>query len=111
MEIHEYEKPRIRTPENQMKITKNKFANEEVVLDFHEYEGCEFTSCRFVVLGYGPFALNQCEVTSCEFTFAGPAASTIQTMSTIYHNLGEQGKQLIEGTFDQIRNAGSSNQS
>jgi hypothetical protein len=26
-------------------------------------------------------------------------------MSTIYHNIGEQGKQLIEGTFDQIRNA------
>jgi hypothetical protein len=46
-------------------------------------------------------------VTNCEFTFAGPAASTIQTMSTIYQNLGEQGKQLIEGTFDQIRNAGA----
>jgi hypothetical protein len=24
---------------------------------------------------------------------------------TIYHNIGEQGKQLIEGTFEQIRNA------
>jgi hypothetical protein len=106
MESHGHGKPRTQTPENQMKITKNKFANEEVVLDFHEYESCEFTNCRFVVLGYGPFALNQCEVTNCEFTFAGPAASTIQTMSTIYQNLGEQGKQLIEGTFDQIRNAG-----
>jgi hypothetical protein len=90
-----------------MKISKNNFSNEEVVLDFHEYESCHFTNCRFVVLGYGPFALNQCEVTNCEFTFAGPAASTIQTMSTIYHNIGEQGKQLIEGTFEQIRNAGA----
>ena len=45
-----------------MKISNNKFANEEVVLDFHEYESCHFTNCRFVVLGYGPFALNQCEV-------------------------------------------------
>lgn len=89
-----------------MKISKNKFSNEEVVLDFHEYESCEFTNCRFVVLGYGPFALNQCEVTNCEFTFAGPAASTIQTMTTIYHNIGEQGKALIEGTFESIRNAG-----
>ena len=89
-----------------MKISKNTFTNEEVVLDFHEYEACNFTNCRFVVLGYGPFSLNQCEVTNCEFTFAGPAASTIQTMSTIYHNIGEQGKQLIEGTFEQIRNAG-----
>jgi hypothetical protein len=90
-----------------MKISKTNFANEEVVLDFHEYEACQFTNCRFVVLGYGAFALNQCEVTNCEFTFAGPAASTIQTMSTIYHNIGEQGKQLIEGTFEQIRNAGA----
>ena len=90
-----------------MKISKNTFANEEVVLDFHEYEGCTFDKCRFVVLGYGPFALNQCEVVNCEFTFAGPAASTIQTLSTIYHEMGEQGKNLIEGTFEQIRNAGA----
>lgn len=90
-----------------MKISKNQFSNEEVVLDFHEYEACTFTNCRFVVLGYGAFALNQCEVVNCEFTFAGPAASTIQTMSTIYHNIGEQGKQLIEGTFETIRNAGA----
>ena len=86
-----------------MKITKNKFANEEVVLDFHEYETCEFTNCRFVVLGYGAFALNKCEVKNCEFSFAGPAASVIQTMATIYNNLGEQGQKLIEGTFDSIR--------
>jgi hypothetical protein len=59
-----------------------------------------------VVLGYGAFALNQCEVTNCEFTFAGPAASVVQTMATIYHSLGEQGRNLIEGTFEQIRNAG-----
>ncbi len=89
-----------------MKITQNNFSNEEVILDFHEYEGCTFTKCRFVVLGYGPFSLNACEVVNCEFTFAGPAASTIQTMTTIYHNIGDQGKQLIEGTFESIRNAG-----
>lgn len=93
-----------------MKISKNQFTNEEVVLDFHEYEGCTFTNCRFVVLGYGAFALNQCEVTNCEFTFAGPAASTIQTMSTIYNNIGEQGKALIEGTFDTIRKGGNAPQ-
>ena len=89
-----------------IKISNTKFANEEVVLDFHQYESCEFTNCRFVVLGYGAFALNQCEVKNCEFSFAGPAASVIQTMATIYHSLGDQGKALIEGTFDQVRNAG-----
>jgi hypothetical protein len=88
-----------------MKISKHDFSNEEVILDFHEYESCVFKNCKFVVLGYGPFALNQCEVVNCEFHFAGPAASTIQTMTTIYHNIGEQGKQLIEGTFESIRNA------
>lgn len=89
-----------------MKISNNQFANEEVVLDFHEYDTCTFTNCRFVVLGYGAFALNKCEVTNCEFTFAGPAASVVQTMATIYHSLGDQGKALIEGTFEQVRNAG-----
>lgn len=92
-----------------MKISNHKFTSEEVVLDFHEYDTCEFTNCRFVVLGYGAFALNKCEVTNCEFTFAGPAASVIQTMATIYHNLGDQGQKLIEGTFDQIRNASGAN--
>lgn len=87
-----------------MKITNNNFSNEEIVLDFHEYESCSFTNCRFVVLGYGAFALNQCEVVNSEFTFAGPAASTIQTMSTIYNNIGEQGKALVEATFESIRN-------
>ncbi len=87
-----------------MKISNNQFNKEEVVLDFHEYEGCTFTDCRFIVLGYGAFAMNQCEVNNCEFSFAGPAASTIQTMSTIYNNIGEQGKNLIEGTFENIRN-------
>ena len=58
-----------------------------------------------MVLGYGPFVLTQGEVGHCEFTFAGPAASTVQTMSTIYHSLGDQGKQLIEATFASIRNA------
>ena len=90
-----------------MKISNNNFTSEEVILDFHEYESCQFTNCRFVVLGYGPFSLNQCEVVNCEFTFAGPAASVIQTMTTIYHNIGDQGKALIEGTFDSIRNAGA----
>lgn len=90
-----------------MKISKATFSQEEVVLDFHEYEGCTFTNCRFVVLGYGPFALNNCEVTACEFSFAGPAASTIQTMHMIYNNLGDQGKALIEGTFSSIRGAGN----
>ena len=90
-----------------MNIRNHQFANEEVILDFHQYDQCSFTNCRFVVLGYGTFALNQCEVTNCEFSFAGPAASVVQTMATIYHSLGDQGKNLIEGTFQQIRNAAS----
>ena len=28
-------------------------------------------------------------------------------MTSIYHNIGEPGQKLIEGTFDQIRNAGA----
>ena len=88
-----------------MKIQKILFTNEEVILDFHEYLGCKFENCRFVVLGYGAFTLSECEVINCEFSFSGPAASTIQTMATIYHHLGDQGKQLIEGTFETIRNA------
>ncbi len=87
-----------------MKIVEHDFGNQEVILDFHEYENCQFRNCRFVVLGFGPFSLNKCEVIDCQFTFAGPAANTIQTMTAIYHNNGDQGRQLIEATFAAIRN-------
>ncbi|MBC8128586.1 MAG: hypothetical protein H8M99_15715 [Gloeobacteraceae cyanobacterium ES-bin-144] len=87
-----------------MKISNNKFANEEVVLDFHQYESCEFTNCRFVILGHGAFTFNDCHVSNCEFSFAGPAASTINTLGMIYRSLGDQGKTLVEATFNQIRN-------
>jgi hypothetical protein len=88
-----------------MKIVKNSFANEEVLLDFHEYEQCKFRDCRFVVLGYGPFSLNQCEVVNCSFNFAGPADNTIRMMANMYHNNGDQGRQLIEGIMENIRKA------
>lgn len=87
-----------------MKISNTTFSNEEVILDFHQYDTCTFNGCRFVILGYGTFALNDCQVNNCEFTFAGPAASTIQTMANIYA-IGEGGKNLVEGTFEQIRSA------
>ena len=90
---------------NLMKIVKNKFVNEEVLLDFHEYAACEFRDCRMVILGHGPFLLTKCKVINCTFNFAGPAAKTVQTMSAIYHLSGDQGKQLIEATFDNIRKA------
>lgn len=90
-----------------MKIVKNSFANEEVILDFHEYEQCKFHDCRFVVLGYGPFAINNCEINNCAFHFAGPALNTIQTMSAMYHNNGEQGRQLIESLIENIRKGGN----
>ncbi|MGD7653171.1 MAG: hypothetical protein ACQCXQ_08150 [Verrucomicrobiales bacterium] len=92
-----------------MKIRNHQFDSEEVVLDFHDYEGCEFNKCRFVVLGYGPFTLNKCEVHSCEFSFAGPAAGTIQTMANIYR-IGDQGKALIEATFESIRSGRTTGQ-
>ena len=94
-----------------MKIVKNSFANEEVLLDFHEYEQCKFRDCRFVVLGHGPFTLNQCEVVNCAFNFAGPALNTIQIMNAMYHNNGEQGRQLIEGIFENIRKTNPAAQS
>jgi hypothetical protein len=93
-----------------MKISNVTFQNEEVILDFHEYHTCNFISCRFVILGYGPFALNGCEITTCEFSFAGPALNTVQTLGTIYNSFGEQGKALVEGAFNGIRNTGGQSQ-
>jgi hypothetical protein len=83
-----------------MRIQEHTFENQEVVLDFHEFDHCVFTKCKMKVFGYGPFTLANSEITDCRWEFAGPAASTIQVMTMLYHG---GAKDLIEATIANIR--------
>jgi hypothetical protein len=55
-------------------FTDCKFQNTIVVLDGHEYIGCEFLECRIVVTR-GNFVLKNSSFDSCTFEFGGEAAN------------------------------------
>jgi len=85
-----------------MLIREHIFENQDVVLDFHEYDHCEFKNCRMIVYGFGRFQLTNNRITDCQWVLAGPAQTTIQLMGTLYHG---GGKELVESWFSEIKSA------
>jgi hypothetical protein len=48
------------------RIKNQKFENESVVLDFHEFTACEFRNCQMIFLGYGFFGFNGGKLENCK---------------------------------------------
>lgn len=87
---------------------RNTYSGQTIRIDGNYYEDCIFLNCR---LEYG--ATDEVGFVSCEFrdsvwSFVGNAASTVNFMTGLYHGMGENGRDLIEKTFDQIRAGGVS---
>jgi hypothetical protein len=76
------------------------FTNERVVLDGNDYRNCTFTNCHMVFNGTAPVSLHGISFISCQWTFDGPAGLTINFMTALYH---AGMKELIDGTFENIR--------
>lgn len=79
------------------------FLSERVLMDGNEFRRCTFTDCQLVFRGEQPFVLDQCMIQDPEWVLDGPAANTIQFLTTAYHSMGEAGVRLIEATFNNIR--------
>lgn len=90
-----------------VRLKGNKFNNDRILIDNSEFADCEFHNCTIVYSGSGPVGLNSCAFYSCQWEFTGAANNTINFMASLYHGLGEAGKELIEKTFDNIRSKGS----
>jgi Predicted nucleotide-binding protein containing TIR-like domain len=88
-----------------MKYQGEHFSDGSVQLDGNEYYECVFTRMAMVYSAISPVVLQGCEFHDCKWNFDGPAALAVRFMSGIYNGLGEDGKQLIENTFDNIRDA------
>ena len=85
-----------------MRVINRTFTDDEVVLDFHDFDGCTFTNCTLVFHGYGPVGLDSCTFKDCSWKFDGPAAATVSFMTAI-HKQGGGGRELIEATIKTIR--------
>jgi hypothetical protein len=79
------------------------FENETVVIDGNEYRACKFHRCQMVYNG-GEFPkLIDCNCSECAWGFDDAAGRTISFMRAMYQGGGSGGKELIEGTFRNIR--------
>jgi hypothetical protein len=86
-----------------MKFKDKNFKNEKIDIDFNQFSNCQFDSCTLVFHGYGVIGMDGCSFINVNWTFDGAAAKTLQFMHGLYHGAGEGGRQLIESTFNSIR--------
>ena len=86
-----------------MKYMNHTFKNETIRLDGNEYQGCTFDGC---VLEYAggtlPIMANN-NIGNSRFSFSDAAANTLTFMTGIYHGMGDGGRNVIETTFQNIR--------
>lgn len=86
-----------------MRYEKQTFSNVIVELDEHEFVGCHFEDTELIYNGFQPPVLYGCSFVRVSWTFANAAENTLRFMASLYRSAGEEGRQLIEETFENIR--------
>lgn len=61
--------------------------------------------------GAGPVSITECTFSNVSWAFVDAAQNTLQFMTALYHGSGESGRQLIENTFNLIRQGRTAKQS
>ena len=78
------------------------FDGSAETLDGNIYNACEFRNCTITYNGGTLPYFNDCVFAGCQWHFGDAAQRTITLMANLYQ-AGDDGKQLIEKTFDRIR--------
>lgn len=84
-------------------IVNKTFSNQQVTVDNKSYFNCEFINCEIVYSAEGMFKMRNNQFESCYWQFSGKAAETLSVLQSIYHGMGEGGKEIIETTFENIK--------
>lgn len=87
-------------------LIDSRFVDTTVQLDGSDFTRCVFRGCRVVISGTAPFSLVDCVFYECSWDFEGPALQTLHALKSLYHDLGEGGRALVEDIFSGIRVAG-----
>ena len=85
------------------------FQDQEVFLDFHNFQDCEFVRCNLIFQGLGPFQADGCTWTECQWTLAGPAQNTMEFLGMLFRQGGD-GAQLAEHFVALARSGGAAQQ-
>lgn len=75
---------------------KNKPVSAEIIINKH------LINCDVFYEG-GNSHIENCRFDNCKFSFKGKAASTIEYLSSLYNNMGGDGKEEVEKIFHAIR--------
>ena len=86
-----------------IKNIKNTYVGTKVRLDNNDFTECSFTNCILEFAGEGPVSLNKCSFANCQWAFVGPAQTTMQFLQSMYHGMGDGGRAIVEGTFENIK--------
>ena len=96
-------RPPTRKGVNTTTFIKQTFLDQTIDLDFQKFEDCQFENCKLVYRGFGPVGMGGCSFKNVEWVFADAARNTVSFMTGLYSGAGEGGRELIEGTFENIR--------
>ncbi|MCP5361420.1 MAG: hypothetical protein H6908_02075 [Hyphomicrobiales bacterium] len=73
-------------------------------LDGSSYENCDFYHCIIKYKASESFTLVNCNFEGVKWVLEGPAELTMRFLAATYTGMGEGGKQLIDDTFQNIKN-------
>lgn len=85
------------------RVSGQVFHAQRIDLDGKHFESCQFVQTTLVFSGAAPVGLENCIFSGVRWEFSGSAQLTLQFMSALYQGAGEGGTELIEKTFDNVR--------
>lgn len=80
------------------------FKGEVILLDGHAYRHCTFDDCVFLIAAKLDFSMVDCKLSRSRFEMTGAAALTLSILHRLYRGFGPFGQELVEETFNNIRN-------
>ncbi len=86
-----------------MPYQEKTFQGETIRLDNQEYVNCVFIDCDMQYGGAGSVEFSNCRFDRCRWSFVDAASNTLHFMASLYHGLGEGGRNLMEDLFNSIR--------
>ena len=87
-----------------MRYKDETFTDDKILLDGNEYVGCTFKACELQYGGGQPPFMNNNDIGDSQFSFVDAAANTLQFLSALYHGFGSGGRDMVEATFENVRN-------
>lgn len=79
------------------------FVQERIKLGDDQFIGCEFQHCRLVYDGSAGVRIRDCSFEETRLELVDEAGNTLSFLQNLFHGFGDDGEEVVENLFDQIR--------